>query len=276
MEIRRLTPDDIGTVLRLVALAGWNQTDRDVGRLLALEPRGCFAACVDGHVVGTTTTTTYGTDLAWVGMVLVDPEFRRKGIATALMETALEYLRGRGVRTIKLDATPVGRPVYERLGFEAETGLERWAGTGSAPERHLEGFSLSSWDQISAIDRAAFGADRAALMQSIITDSGPPITVGGRQRGVGGYAFARPGGRAAYVGPVVADDAGVAGYLLKIVAAGPGPVFIDIDPAFPAATELMRDLGFVRQRELLRMRLGPPIPLGPPPRAFAIAGPEVG
>jgi hypothetical protein len=75
VEIRRLTPGDAAAVLRLCDLAGWNQTEADVLRLLALEPEGCVAACADGRVVGAATTTAYGTALAWVGMVLVDPEF---------------------------------------------------------------------------------------------------------------------------------------------------------------------------------------------------------
>ena len=275
MKIRQLNPDDFGVLGRLIAQAGWNQTDRDIARLLGLEPNGCFAACDHGKVVGTTTTTTYGTDLAWVGMVLVDPDYRRRGIATALMEKALAHLRECGVRTIKLDATPEGQPVYERLGFGAESVHERWTGTGLPLNLHLDQFSLITWEQIAGVDRTVFGANRAKLIQALIRDYGQPFTMALRS-GFGGYAFARFGRRATYVGPVVADDAGTASSLLTIVAAGIGPMFIDIDPDFPGAVDLMREFGFVRQRELLRMRLGPTIPLGQSPRVFAIAGPEVG
>jgi len=44
------------------------------------------------------------------------------------MQAALDYLRGVGVATIKLDATPAGRPLYERLGFKEESLVERWEG----------------------------------------------------------------------------------------------------------------------------------------------------
>src|SRR5262245_24795116 len=115
-------------MLRLCAAAGWNQTPADVRRLLALGAGGCFAAWDAGRGVGTTTTTTYGAELAWVGMVLVDPACRRRGVATALVGAALDYLRRRDVSTVKLDATPAGRPVYERLGFVPEGRLERWLG----------------------------------------------------------------------------------------------------------------------------------------------------
>jgi GNAT superfamily N-acetyltransferase len=47
--------------------------------------------------------------LAWVGMVLTHPEYRRRGFARRLISHALEYARERGVMTLKLDATSAGR-----------------------------------------------------------------------------------------------------------------------------------------------------------------------
>jgi hypothetical protein len=59
-EIRLLTEGDVEAALTLQRPEGWNQTERDWSRLLQLEPAGCFAAEVNGRVIGTVTTTTYG------------------------------------------------------------------------------------------------------------------------------------------------------------------------------------------------------------------------
>src|SRR3569832_1546282 len=126
IEIRSLFESDIPAAMQLKEAAGWNQTEEDWRRLLWLEPNGCFAAVKDGRLVGTTTTTTYGDELAWIGMVLVDPQQRRQGIATQLLNVAIDYLKKKVV-TVKLDATSQGKPVYERLGFQVETVLERWS-----------------------------------------------------------------------------------------------------------------------------------------------------
>ena len=75
---------------------------------------------------GTATTTFYAPELAWIGMVLVHPDYRRRGIARALLARCIEYLRGRGARCIKLDATPLGKQVYDELGFKDEWTLTRW------------------------------------------------------------------------------------------------------------------------------------------------------
>ncbi len=92
IEVRLLRESDIPAALRLKELAQWNQTENDWLRLLRLEPNGCFCATIGDEVVATTTTTTYGHELAWIGMVLVDPEFRRLGIATRLMRLAFDRL----------------------------------------------------------------------------------------------------------------------------------------------------------------------------------------
>src|ERR1044072_1365700 len=129
MAIRLLSSGDIPAAMQLKEHAGWNQSSRDWRRLLEAEPEGCFAARLGDRLVATTTTTTYGKTLAWIGMVLVDSQFRRLGIATSLMRRALDYLQEREIRTIKLDATPAGRTVYEGLGFVGEGLIERWQAT---------------------------------------------------------------------------------------------------------------------------------------------------
>src|SRR4029079_8644736 len=95
VEVRLLFESDIPAAMQLKEAAGWNQTEDDWGRLLMLEPDGCFGAIKDGGLLCTTTTTTYCNELAWIGMVLVDPEHRRQGIAAKLMTVALDYLNGK-------------------------------------------------------------------------------------------------------------------------------------------------------------------------------------
>lgn len=276
MEISELTLADVDAMLRLCAVAGWNQTPADLRRLLTLEPQGCFAARDLGRLVGTTTTTTYGSALAWIGMVLVDPDHRRRGIATALLGAALEHLRRRGVSTIKLDATPDGRPVYERFGFVPETRLERWSGEAA---RFGANVPAGRWEDVAAADTAAFGLDRGRILRSILADSPYPPIVSRNERGeLSGHVVARPGSRAAYVGPLIAAGLDEARELLgaALDCIGDGPVFIDVNAEFAGATDILRSMGFVPRRELLRMRLGPDREVGLSSRVFAIAAPELG
>ena len=120
--------------MRLKQSAGWNQTEQDWANVLALEPEGCWVYEAEGQVAGSTTAVCYGQDLAWIGMVLVSPEFRGRGYGRALMEHALQFLERRRVRVVRLDATDMGRPLYEKLGFREECAIERWAAAAVATD----------------------------------------------------------------------------------------------------------------------------------------------
>jgi GNAT superfamily N-acetyltransferase len=51
--------------------------------------------------------------------VYTHPDFRKKGLARALMETALSWCRENGIRCVILHASADGRPLYESQGFQA-------------------------------------------------------------------------------------------------------------------------------------------------------------
>ncbi|MGH9704572.1 MAG: GNAT family N-acetyltransferase, partial [Candidatus Acidiferrales bacterium] len=125
-HIRLLNPQDIPHAMRLKDDAGWNQTALDWQRFLSANPGGCFAAEIDSRLIGTSATIIYGGKLAWIGMVVVDSAFRGQGIGTTLLNRAIDYLDSCKIPCMKLDATPQGRPLYEKFGFVAEYGLERW------------------------------------------------------------------------------------------------------------------------------------------------------
>jgi len=50
--------------------------------------------------------------------VYTKSEFRRKGISKRMVEMLIDEAKEKGVTEISLDATEIGRPLYEALGFE--------------------------------------------------------------------------------------------------------------------------------------------------------------
>jgi ribosomal protein S18 acetylase RimI-like enzyme len=54
---------------------------------------------------------------ALVVNVYVEPAWRRRGVAEAVMRALLEDLAARGIRRVVLHTSDDGRPLYERLGF---------------------------------------------------------------------------------------------------------------------------------------------------------------
>jgi GNAT superfamily N-acetyltransferase len=49
--------------------------------------------------------------------VFTRPDWRRKGIAEAIMHTILGVLRAEDIHVVNLRASNAGRPLYEKLGF---------------------------------------------------------------------------------------------------------------------------------------------------------------
>jgi GNAT superfamily N-acetyltransferase len=278
LEIRLLFESDIPAAMELKEAAGWNQTEADWHRLLSLEPNGCFGAVKDERLVGTTTTTIYG-ELAWIGMVLVEPQQRRQGIAAKLMNAAVEYLEGK-VETIKLDATALGQPVYEKFGFEVESEVERWAGTASstAGESHSAVVDDAAVRDLLNLDRLAFNADRSQLIEKLIADACvPPVLIRNADGTLSGYALARSGTTKTYIGPVVARERQVVETLLDrtLEQLSGRDVYIDINKECVTDASLLSARGFVKERDLIRMVKGGPTQKTSP-MVVAIAGPEVG
>ena len=261
--IRILRVEDVARVLELSCAAGWNQTAEDWRRMMELEPGGCFGLECDGRLVATTTVLCYGRTLAWVGMVLTDREYQRRGFARRLVEAALRLADERGVECVKLDATDQGRPLYQSLGFVDEQPIERWQRAGAA----AASVEFTAGEISARLDREAFGADRSAFLARL----GEPLTASG------GYVMTRPGIRARYLGPCVAADAAMARTLVAgALARFPGESwFWDLLPRHPYAAEIARDLGFAPVRQLMRMVRGKAIATNDA-LVYAIGGFEAG
>lgn len=269
-SIRTLRLRDIERALALTRAAGWNQTRDDWERLLVLEPQGCFAVESEGEVRSTTTVVCYGRELAWIGMVLTDPEYRRRGFAELLMERALKLVDERGMAAVKLDATESGARVYRKFGFCEECAVERWERLPDVIEAGEE----FGYCPDHGYDRARFGADRAALLLHLALEGAASLTGEG-------YAMGRPGFTAAYFGPCVARSSDAARRLLRwFLAAHSGEhVFWDLFPENEAAVEIAREFGFAPVRRLTRMTLARGARAGTIHNhadVFAIAGFEFG
>ncbi len=284
IHVRLMTGVDVPAADELRRLVGWNQMLDDWRRFLRLDPHGSFVAVQNGLVAGTVTTISYRSALAWIGMMLVHPERRRQGIGTLLMRKAMEYLQGRGVKCVRLDATPAGYPVYEKLGFVPEWTLTRCQRPEnvqcSCPEKSLAQVRLLSDSDRSAIDpldAAAFGVSRAALLTELIQQSLRAL-VYPAQGNVAAFGLLRPGRNADYLGPLLCSSAEACRALAEALlpSAGTRSIFWDVPDQNEAAKKTAQALGFAPVRILTRMRYGPASVVSDPQTQFAIADPSVG
>jgi GNAT superfamily N-acetyltransferase len=278
IHIRTMTAGDIPLGMHLRQQALWNQTEADWQRLLDFQPDGCFVAELEGSAVGTTAVSIFDT-VGWIAMVLVDKPSRGRGVGTRLVEHALAYLDSRGVPTVRLDATPLGRPIYEKLGFVAEYELARWAGTaaGGGDDAGVGPVAAGQLDEVCALDRRVTGTNRRRLIERLFSERPEALrafTAGGQ---IAGYLWLRPGSLALQIGPAVAlsDEAGRAlgGAALRTLAGR--PIFVDIPTQNRPAMRWAEAAGLTVQRPLVRMRRGLPVH-DQPAQLWGSFGPEKG
>ena len=283
MRLRVMTMQDVPAGVRLNQMAGWNQTASDWERFLKASLRGCFVAEINEQVCGTVTTISFQDRFAWIGMVLVDPGYRGRGIGTELLKRAIQYLDDEKIPTLKLDATPQGKPLYEKLGFVTEYEIERWSLRRSASETRKpagpdESASASLLSSILKADREAFGADRGFLLESLHRGA-PDLALGfSDSNTLRGYALGRRGLFADHLGPWMASDSAVAKTLLDRFLARSlrETIVVDCLKSNNFAVELLRSCGFTYSRPLTRMFRGPNEYPGRPELLCAILGPEFG
>ena len=93
-----------------------------------------YVAEEDGSVVGFATWAEAGGSIELEDL-FVDPDWRRRGIATALVSCIVDVLRARGVQCLEVTANPHAREFYNAAGFidcgVAETDF------GAAPRMRL-------------------------------------------------------------------------------------------------------------------------------------------
>ena len=281
--IRVMNVSDLPRAHQIRRQAAFNQTVADWRMLLELEPRGCFVATIGEHVVGTVTSTIYSAELAWIGMVLVDIEYRHQGIAGRLLEYVLEYLDiERHITTVGLDATPDGRRLYDKLGFTVQYSLHRWQGTAPSARNSLDPrvrpVRPEDTPQLARLDAQVFGVERTSLISSMVEKFGDTSVVIEEDGRITGWALRRRGTTRWHVGPLLAHDLQDAQRLLETIVAPISGDEIEVDLVDGRNTrQLAEALQLSRIRPFLRMTRDGSVPAPDAlPHYHASIAPEVG
>ena len=234
--IRRLEPGDLKRCVALSIDRGWSP-ERSKWSLLLAASEVFGVDAPDGQgLAGAVVLTRWGPDLASVGMMLVAARYGRRGLGRGLMEHVIAEAEQ---ATVTLFATDMGRPLYEKLGFQPVRRNVSFVGEfrpdrapASAPAGAagcVRPATDADLPAILAADRAAFGADRAHILTRLpgfadrIALLADPLC---------GYAAAwRNTPSSTVIGPLVAPDAHAAEQLIADLAAHlHGSIRLDLDP----------------------------------------------
>ena len=259
--LRSARPDDLARLGPLYEQSGFGARLAGVVSFAKARLEGeVVVAEAGGELVGVAAGAVF-TGTGWVGGVAVVPGHRRAGLGGALTEAIVEFLEGRGVTTVLLHATALGRPVYERLGFVPEAAYLTLTGPTRPPspgDPSLRAGRQSDLKAVLALDLAATGEDRRRLLTALWPTGGLVAAGDGRPLGYHLASPWRPGGAAVAADP----ETGLA--LLDAVRAGAGDgVAVSVPAANAAALRFLAAAGFAEHSRTVRMHRGPRVPWDP-------------
>jgi GNAT superfamily N-acetyltransferase len=267
LDLVQLVEADAASGLALSTEAGWNQNEADWRFFLA---KGVVFGMRDRDrtVVASAALLPYTDSDAWLSMVLVTAGWRRKGLATRLVDACINTATKLGV-TAWLDATPAGAAVYGPLGFTPTLQSRRLRRTASAATGGKPG--AGKLGDFLTLDSSAMGFARRDLLQELSERPGSQLVSSGDA-----MALVRDGRTARHIGPVFAQSVAHALALVhELAASEPGPLLIDAIASQDAFLQGLTGAGWTLERSFQRMRFGRAT-TKPDELPFAVAGPEFG
>ncbi len=224
----------------------------------------------DGRLVATAALLPYSAGNAWISMVLVTESWRRRGLATRLMDACLNAAKERDLTTW-LDATPAGAAVYGPLGFRPTLQLRRLRLVKTTPVGSETSLPLATSMRSGCATPSTMGFARGDLLGELSRRSGSRLISNGEAS-----ALIRDGRTARHIGPLFADSSdGALALVHEIAASETGPLLIDAIAGRDDFLTGLTDAGWRIERPFQRMRFGRSTAHAAE-APFAAAGPEYG
>lgn len=281
ISIRALADTDLETVDILLQAAFQRPGSwlRELDIIRKLQPAGAFLAHYQENLAGIVVSLIY-PDFAYVGPLGVHPDFQRLGIGFVLMECVLEWLEGQGVTQVALDASRVGQPIYEKLGFvvcdQVNIFQRQSGGPASQPPSEVQHLSLQNLDLVTATDKQSFGTDRNRLLDALISEYPKRAFFLKDEPGnTKGYLIAQEKS----IGPWVSQSKADAELLLKAALSlsfSNGPLTVIVPDENSEATALLQYYGFEKVRMLRHMVRGSKKPAGQRKNVYGQTSPSLG
>lgn len=281
--LRTLELSDISSAIKLSKAEGWNQTEKDWKLFIENPENVCMVAECGNKVIGTTTAINYSNEVAWIGMVLVDKEYRGQGISKSLLTNIFKKLES--CKSVKLDATPEGQKVYKKLDFKDAYLIARMVNSSMNDlqsdydnDKLPEPIQQNHIQEIIALDEIIFGANRAQLIKFLIREYPDKAWIIKRNNRIAGFALGRDGNKYQHIGPVVADNTADAKILIThaLKKLTNQLVVVDVLDDKEEMLTWLNSIGFIKQRHFTRMYKKENTIPGITDKQYLICGPEFG
>ena len=259
--IRNMRRDEVAMAIEWAAAEGWNPGLHDAACFHAADPDGFLVAECGGEPVGCISAVSYAGRFGFIGLYIVLPAWRGRGIGLRLWTAGMKRLSG---QVVGLDGVPAQQDNYRKSGFVLAWNNVRFSGTAGAgtldAKTPIVPLADIDFAALCADDRRVFPAPRDAFLRcwtAMPNATGLAWLADGKLAGWGLIRRCREGHK---IGPLVADTPAIASALYAaLCAAVPAgdTVFLDVPLPNPAAVALVQARGLRSVFETARMYAGP-------------------
>lgn len=227
--LRDIALSDAPACAALSRAVGWAHRPEDCAMVIGLG-HGLVATIAD-EVVATGMWWPYGESHATLGMIIVSPDHQGAGLGRSLVQGLLAQVKD---RSVMLNATVAGQPLYEKLGFvpcgeicQHHGEVLEVAAPVLAVGDTLRTTTAADIAELERLDQAASALSRRAMLASLL-ERGECVVLERGGRAVG-FSVLRRFGRGLVVGPVVAEGDADARILVAHWLQGRQGQFVRID-----------------------------------------------
>ncbi|KVF78177.1 GCN5 family acetyltransferase [Burkholderia sp. FL-7-2-10-S1-D7] len=251
--VRTMSASEVAMSVEWAAAEGWNPGRHDARCFREADSAGFFVGIWRGEPVACLAAAAYDEHFGFIGLYIVKPAFRGKGLGMRIWQHGMRYL---GERNIGLDGVVAQQANYGKSGFRLTYRNIRYQGrVGGIGRAQVAAAADVPFEQLLAYDRQCFPAARERFVSVWIAqpDAVALATIDAGR--VAGYGVVRRCHAGCKIGPLFADDADVATGLFRALASRmPGEVIVlDVPETNPAAVALAERHGMSSVFETARM-----------------------
>lgn len=275
LVIRQARAEEMPFLVSLASEEGWNPGFEDGAAFYAADPRGFFIAEKEGEKIGCISAVTYGANYGFLGFYIIRAPYRHQGFGLKLWRQALEYL---GDRCVGLDGVVAQQENYKKSGFKFYYRNIRYEGIGGGlMPCSVIPIDNIPFDAIVEYDSKVFGVNREPFLRQWLHMSNAAALAIVEAGELLGYGVVRECLKGYKIGPLFANNIGIADELFKGLSAtvGKASLFLDVPEINLDAVHLTKKRGMEKVFETARMYLKEP-PLHRQASVFGVSSFELG
>ena len=255
---RHATCSELANVLDWAADEGWNPGTGDASAFFQADPNGFFVAeDASGALLAAISVVNHSDSFAFLGLYIVRPNHRGKGIGLGLWRHALKHA---GERTIGLDGVEAQQHNYEASGFAHAGGTTRFSGfVERAVDRDIHAAASEDIPWMIEQEAVASGVAKPGYLRAWFSPAATRHSLilkkADRPSAVCTVRQCRSGAK---IGPLVAESPPDANRLIAHAATMfEGPITLDVPETSTGLADLCKRLGLTPGFKTARMYRGP-------------------